>query len=1079
MPQPDEQELVAAISGLERQRACLGDVVVGPAIEALRRQLAQLKATTSKELSTDERKIVTILFADVSGFTALAEKLDPENVRELTNACFDWLVPVVQKYGGTVDKFIGDEIMALYGAPVAHEDDPERALRTALEMMEVIKAFNQAHGTDLALHLGINTGLVIAGRIGAGDRGDYSVMGDAVNLAARLAAASSAGEIFVGPATHRQTHALFDFKAIAPLQLKGKEVPVQIYSLVGLRTAPESTRGIKGLRAPVVGRDKELGQIREGIASLEQGKGGAFGIVGDAGLGKSRLVAETHNHLPAGVRWAEGRALSYTAGMSYWLAREIILSLLGVSVETDQTQIAAALRRSLDLYSRSEFYPYLARMLELPMEAAAQEQVKFLSAEVLQSRILEALHHYVYGRAKEVPLVLVWEDLHWCDPSSWQVLENLLPLSIEVPLLLLCVSRLDNNRLPEIFERSQCPSRLMQLTPLTRKESGSLMQQLVQLEHFPGRMQEIILDRADGNPFFVEELLRSLIDSGILRLQSGYAIATREIDALEIPETLQGVLAARIDCLQLDDKQALQRASVIGRVFQPRILARLYEKNGAILDASLRELQRREFILAGAEQAPERGSLEEDEYMFKHAITHDVAYGSMLLSHRRHLHELAAKAIESLFPDRLEELSATLGYHYERAGIAERAASYLGRAAERARATFANAEAIGFYESALRQITSKDDAASVQMVARLSEGLGDVLTLVGRQEEAREAFNRALASLTDTASVWRCRLRRKIGLTHNLQRHYEAMRSALDAAEAELGQSGDTSFSDWWEEKVQIQLERMFLFYWQGMAAEMGDLAAKYRSAIETKGTAAQRARFFQMLALSLLTGSRYRPSEECLRLAELAVIESEASLNLPEAPHIRFVLGFVHLWRHNFIEAIEQIKVAFQGAKRVGDLVIQARCLTYLAVAERGSGNVEGAATSAQLALERAAKLRMVEYIAMAKATLSWANWRRGNETDAEKLAQEALELWHGMPDPYSFDWMALWPLIAIELGRKNLVRAFECAGALLDERQHPLPDKLLAATRQALEDWQHDDPVAGSNLEATVQLATELHYL
>ena len=476
---------------------------------------------------TDERKLVTILFADVSGFTALSEKLDPEKVRELINACFDWLVPVVQKYDGTIDKFIGDEIMALFGAPVAHEDDAERALRAGLDMMDAIVAFNHANGTELSLHLGINTGLVVAGQIGGHDRRDYSVMGDAVNLAARLEEASSVGEIFVGPATYRLTQRLFDFEPVAPLKLKGKEAPVEVHRLLGAKVAPKSTRGIEGLRAPLVGRDNELEEIRRAVADLRDGQGSILAILAEAGLGKSRLIAEARALLPANVTWAEGRALSFTAGMSYWLAREIVLSLLNVKPEAAQSEIAAALQKSLE--GQSELYPFLARLLELPMDAATEERVKFLSSEALRSGILDALRGYVRRRAQREPLVLVWEDLHWCDPSSWEVLEMLVPLSNEVPLLLLCAARLEDNRLLEGLQENggRCVRHIIRLSPLTRDESGSLIQQLLKIENFPAGMRELILNRAEGNPFFVEELLRSLIDAGAIVLEGrpgrGYA----------------------------------------------------------------------------------------------------------------------------------------------------------------------------------------------------------------------------------------------------------------------------------------------------------------------------------------------------------------------------------------------------------------------------------------------------------------------------------------------------------------------------------------------------------------------------
>jgi class 3 adenylate cyclase/energy-coupling factor transporter ATP-binding protein EcfA2 len=1045
----------------------------------LREQLTQLEAGEAD--ATDERKLVTIVFADVSGFTALSEKLDPEKVRELINACFDWLVPVVQKYEGTIDKFIGDEIMALCGAPVAYEDDAERALRAALEMMDALAAFNRANGTELGLHLGINTGLVIAGEIGGRDRRDYSVMGDAVNLAARLEEASVTGEIFVGPATYRRTQPLFDFESLPPLTLKGKEAPVEVHRLLGAKAAPKPTRGIEGLRAPLVGRDDELEEIRQTIGSLQAGEGSVLAILGEAGLGKSRLIAEMRALIPANITWAEGRALSYSAGMSYWLVRELILSLLKVPADTALAEIAAALKRNLN--GDPAVYPYLARLLELPLEAAIEEQLKFLSGEALQSRILEAFRDFVRSRAGQQPLVLVWEDLHWCDPSSWQVLEKVLPLSHEVPLLVLCAARTEDNRVSELFQRESdgFVRRIVRLSALTRDESGSLIQQLLRIENFPERMRELVLNRAEGNPFFVEELLRSLIDAGVIVLEEGRATAKREIDAMEIPDTLQGVLAARIDRLPPDNKQTLQRASVIGGIFQRRVLAYIFtERAYNRLEAALGELPRREFIQSREQQASETVGLEEGEYIFKHAITHDVAYDSLLFARRKELHRQIAEAIETLFPGRLDELSATLGYHFEKAEATERAIFYLGRAAERAKATFANAEAIAFYESAIGQITRSGNQEFRESEARLNEGLGDVLTLAGRHDEAQDAFARARSLLGITEPIARSRVHRKIGLSHSLQRHYAEIASEFDLADQELGEPAGTRAADWWEEKVQIQLERMHLFYLQGMVKEMRELAGQYRSVIAERGAAMQRARFLMMLALSMLMESRFRPSEECVELAERAVAASEEANNPPEAGHVNFVLGLIELWHADFSDAAEQCGRALAMAERTGDLVLQSRCLTYRAVAYRRLGEVARCSTEAKRALELAAKIGMVEYIAMAKASLAWVAWRQQDYAQAEKLATEALEAWHGMEDPYSVDWMALWPLIAITFAQKDIFRAIEFARGLLDENQHPLPEKLLNAIRKACDQWQN-----GAQEDATFQLASamglarELRYL
>ncbi|HEX4639534.1 MAG TPA: adenylate/guanylate cyclase domain-containing protein [Chthoniobacterales bacterium] len=1075
--QNEIQKLNASIAALEGQRATLGDAVVDPAIAALRQQLSQLSAAIEKQTPEDERKLVTIVFADISGFTALSEKKDPEEVRELMNACFGTLVPIVQKYEGTIDKFIGDEIMALFGAPIAHEDDPERALHAALEMMDALAAVNRKHGTDLGIHIGINSGPVIAGQIGAENRRNYSVMGDAVNLAARLEDASDRGEIFVGPSTHQQTQHAFEFEKIAPLTLKGKEAPVQVHRLIRAKATAKSKRGIEGLHTELVGRDSELDRIKAAVRELEAGRGGIVAIFGEAGVGKSRLMTEARA-AAGNVVWAEGRALSYTARMSYWLARAVLADLLGMESDAAPEMIAGYLRNALEAEQSFDAYPYIARLFELPLGEATEERVKFLSTEALQARILQSIHDYVRVRTKRQPLVLIWEDMHWADPSSLEVFESLLPLVANASLLLVCIARPDDNPATELLERieknHEANFRRIELSPLTREQSRSLTEQLLKIDN--RETFDLILDRAEGNPFFLEELIRSLIDSGALRSEGARLVATREIKEVDIPESLQSTLMTRIDRLNPPIKLTLQRASVIGRLFQERVLAALKLDEIEKLVDFLRELQRREFIKLNEESTDEA----DRDYLFKHAITHDVAYNSMLLARRKELHKLVAEVLEQLFPERLNDLAATLGYHFEKADAPQRAIPHLERAAERARSTFANTEAIAFFRSALTQIERLSDGDAdfpkSETSARLNEGLGDLLTLIGEQVESRAAFDRSLACLSERESLWRSRIFRKIGHTHNWQRHYRDAERSFDAADKELENERDNLNERWWEEKVQIQLERLHLLYWQGMAAEMGALADEYTKATEEHGTPTQQSKFFLMQSLALLTGSRYRPSEECVSLAQRAVAASDGSRDLAETSHTRFVLGLVNVFRGDSGEAIKHCRAAHEIAHRCGDLVVEARCLTYLAVAHRRHGDVDLTNEFANQTLAVASKLQMAEYVAMAKASLAWCALKEQRFDDCEKLGTEALELWHGMEDPYSFDWMALFPLMATALTGKQI----EFAEGLFVESQHPIDDEVMAATKLAIDSWKKGDAVlAESQMQTALKIAEEHHYI
>jgi len=716
----EREQLEHAIATLETQRSSLGNAAVDATLAGLREKLAALQRAEETSQPhpaafAGERKLVTIMFADLSGFTALSERMDPEAVRELMNDCFDRLVPVVEKYDGTVDKFIGDEIMALFGAPVTHENDAEQALVTALEMMEVLKAFNAERNIHLGMHIGINTGLVIAGGMGSSGRQQYSVIGDAVNLASRLEDTSEREEILVGPDTYRLVSSLFDFDAKS-IRVKGKAEAVKVYNLRGKKKKPGPRRDIEGLYSPLVGRDTTLRQLGEALSALRDGQGGLMAITGDAGLGKSRLVAEIRQAQGEGLTWVEGRALSYGQEMSYWVIRDLLRSQLDVRFEARPEEAEDVLRSSLARRLPEQVeavYPFLAHLLELPLDEGMAAQVQRLSSPALQEQLGSAVADYVRALSQERPVVLVGEDLHWTDPSSLHLFEALLPLVDEAPVFLLLVFRPEGERILTFHQHLRDTRgegyQVLVLTPLTREESAQLVQNLLRIENLPEETGQQILDKTEGNPFFVEEVLRSLVDAGLVVLEGERATVSQPIESIDVPDTLQGVIAARIDRLSPEDKHTLQVASVIGRVFQHRVLVYLaaQKPSGVPLDPSLRELRRRELIrlrrMAMVEVEP--------EYTFKHMVTWEVTYNSLLLAQRRDLHQAAGQAIEALFPDQRDQLSPTLAYHFYQAADFTCALPYLIKAAQRAQETYAYDEGRRFLGQAQEAIAQLEEAA--------------------------------------------------------------------------------------------------------------------------------------------------------------------------------------------------------------------------------------------------------------------------------------------------------------------------------------------------------------------------------
>jgi adenylate cyclase len=510
-------------------------------------------------MSQAERRFVTILFADLSGFTALSEMLDPEAVRDIINVCFDRLVPIIEAHQGVIDQFVGDAIVALFGAPVAHENDPAQACRAALAMLDAIAVVNQERGLDLGLHIGINSGTVVSGGVGSRGRQQYSVLGDAVNMAARLQDAAERGEIFVGAETERLTREQFEFVARGAMPFKGKSEPQPVFQLVAARDTARVHRPVHALTL-LFGRARELALLQR-ITRESAGETGlrVVSLLGDAGLGKSRLLQE----------WRD--AVADETG------NEFLVAGCAPDGNTRAYALLADVARVLALRHSDQVADTALALLRGVGENAPVLGEVDVSA--LQAQYVNALRQHLAQLTAHASVVLVCEDMHWADASSCQVLRRVLASLPDARLLFCATLRPDREtagwELVEALQELPGAAALrLHLAPLSVSDAQAMLSQLAPGE-LPPEVRELVLTQAEGNPLFVEELMGMLIERGDLKYDGAQWVLTRELVALDVPNTLQGVLMARVDQLPPEARQLLQIASVLGREFPLELLERV------------------------------------------------------------------------------------------------------------------------------------------------------------------------------------------------------------------------------------------------------------------------------------------------------------------------------------------------------------------------------------------------------------------------------------------------------------------------------------------------------------------------
>jgi class 3 adenylate cyclase/tetratricopeptide (TPR) repeat protein len=710
------------------------------------------KILTSKRALEGERKIVTVMFADVSGFTAMSEGLDPEDIHNMMDRAFEVILNAVHRYEGTVNQFLGDGAMALFGAPIAHEDHAQRALSAARAIQNDLRPLaadiKRLHGVEFRMRMGINTGPVVVGMIGRDLRMDYTALGDTVNLASRLVAIAQPGQIVVSRRTQRLRDRSFAFEDLGDFQVKGKREPVRAYALIGEvhgRTRLEGSK--ERALTPLVGRDRELRALREALQRAVTGQGGAVVLSGEPGVGKSRLLYEFLQELEGSdVVEIETTCASYGRSIPY----RPILELLRSDLDLPQTAPPEDVRRQvaerlqeLDLQGEEA----LTLLAHFAGASAPPEFVNRLSAAELKERTLALLGEVFLRASRLAPLVLLIENVHWLDASSAEFLDRLAARLPGHRVLLLLSTR------PGFVP----PSNLRDATTINVEALGAediegMTRTLLGAHVVAPELFKILAEKGEGNPLYVEEILHQLQETGGIAVEDGVA-RLRSAD-VKVPATINDIIAARVDRLGDSLKLTLQGGAVVGRRFGTSLVSRVITTPPNEVIKNLQDLHGFDFVFP-ATQDPEL------MYSFKHALTQDVVYGGLLDRRRRQYHTAAGLGLEELYAERLDEVLELLAYHFGSGGENEKAVDYAILAAEKAQRRWANTEALAFFQDALQRLDSLPDTETNRL-RRIDAVVkqGELMFALGRHTQHVQALER-IRPLIDAAdpprrAAWFC-----------------------------------------------------------------------------------------------------------------------------------------------------------------------------------------------------------------------------------------------------------------------------------------------------------------------------------
>jgi class 3 adenylate cyclase/tetratricopeptide (TPR) repeat protein len=1057
--------------------------------------LAKLEAARVGRSMQGERRIVTMLFSDVAGSTAMAEELDPEEWTEIMNGAFENLIAPVYRYEGTLARLMGDAIFAFFGAPIAHEDDPQRAVAAGLEIVEGIRAYRERmkadRDLDLDVRVGINTGPVVVGEVGSDLRLEYTAMGDAVNVAARMEQTAEPGTVQITGDTLRLVAPLFDVLPRGAIEVKGKREPVPAYRVVGAKTHPGPVRGFRigGRGSPLVGRESEIAILRRAVAEALDGRGQIVSLIGEAGLGKSRLIEETQEdwaqHQPDDQRsiwdvrriWEVWQCVSYDTTRPYAQYRRMLARMAGISDTDPPDVVRERLVRTIN-FAVDWVEPHMRVWRSLFGVQEPGEDA--LEGEAFKRAIMELVPGSTRHAGSD-PRLLVFEDLHWCDEASMDLLIETAKLVDELPCLFLFAFRPDRQapswRLKQWLE-VEYPHRSTEivLRPLSDQESGVLIDELLPEEGRSDELRTEILERTEGNPLFVEELAAAVIEQ-----------ESDPASELTVPTTLQALITARLDTLDEATRRTLQLASVIGRSF-PEPVLRAVAAVGDDFELHLRTLERAGLISETA-RIPER------EYAFHHSLTQESTYGAILLRDRRALHRQVGEVFEQLYANRIEEFAPLLARHFQEAGD-DRTLRYATLAGDHAAKLYANADAVTHYTNAIDAARRLERSGEL---LRLFPSRGRAFELAGRYDEAvaNDESWRALAEAAGDSSAvlgadmalatvfstptpkfdaerGRALSERAVDLARQLGDRVAESKALWNLMILKVYGGGDLREAvDAGERSLAIARE---LNTREQMAFTLNDL---WRPYFAIGGVGASLASLEEARAIWRELGNLPMLSENLASSASvtrLAGNDRDALAFAQEAHGIARDIGNlwgqayalmniygIHLDRGELGKAMATMRECIAVAEPAGFIPPQVTTRADLASAHAYLGDLQGAHELLRVALDVATENQQIA-LPWVRAAKSELHLLEGELDEAEAAVGESrVEL---LPEPLRSAGSIRVALIRgrIELERRESIRAVEIADSILDrlrrrEIRHSATDALVLKARSLASAGQADE--------------------